>query len=123
MSHYRLKLLYKTARGTHYTILKAQYKLLTIRLYCSIYYNSLRQKFRDCSQKTQLIALNAHISISSGYFGSVVERLKRRAHDQPGLRSKPTRAILLCPSERHFTAFFPAWVFLASNSKLKSYLY
>ena len=36
--------------------------------------------------------------------GSVVEWLERRARDQNGLGSKPTRAILLCPWERHFTA-------------------
>ena len=41
--------------------------------------------------------------------GSVVEWLKRRAHDQHGLGSKHTRAILLCPWERHFTAHSPAW--------------
>ena len=29
--------------------------------------------------------------------------------DQHGLSSKPTRAILLCPWERHFTALSPAW--------------
>ena len=29
--------------------------------------------------------------------------------DQHGLGSKPTRAILLCPWERHFTALSPAW--------------
>ena len=40
--------------------------------------------------------------------GSVVEWSKRRAHDQHGLGSKPTRAILLCPWERHFTAHSPA---------------
>ena len=45
----------------------------------------------------------------SGAVGSVVEWLKCRAHDQHGLGSKPTRAILLCPWERHFTALFPAW--------------
>ena len=44
-----------------------------------------------------------------GIAGSVVEWLKRRARDQHGLSSKPTRAILLCPWERHFTAHFPAW--------------
>ena len=36
--------------------------------------------------------------------GSVVEWLKGRACDQDGLGLKPTRAILLCPWERHFTA-------------------
>ena len=41
--------------------------------------------------------------------GSVVEWSKRRACDQHGLGSKPTRAILLCPWERHFTALSPAW--------------
>ena len=29
--------------------------------------------------------------------------------DQPGLGSKPTRAILLCPCERHITALSSAW--------------
>ena len=43
--------------------------------------------------------------------GSVVEWLKRRARDPHGLGSKPTRAILLCPWERHFTAHSPAWGF------------
>ena len=41
--------------------------------------------------------------------GSVVERLKRRDHDQHGLGSKPTCAILLCFWERHFTTLSPAW--------------
>ena len=41
--------------------------------------------------------------------GSVVKWLKRRARDQHGLGLKPTRAILLCPWERHFTAHAPAW--------------
>ena len=35
--------------------------------------------------------------------------LKRRARDQYGIGSEPTRAILLCSLERHFTALFPAW--------------
>ena len=41
--------------------------------------------------------------------GSVVEWLRRRAYDQHGLGSKPTRAVLLCSWKRHFTIFFPAW--------------
>ena len=41
--------------------------------------------------------------------GSVVKWLKRRAHDQHGLSSKPTRAILLRLRKRHFAALFPAW--------------
>ena len=41
--------------------------------------------------------------------GSVIEWLKRHAYDQHGSGSKPTRAILLCPWERHFAALSPAW--------------
>ena len=44
------------------------------------------------------------MGITTRPHGSVVEWLKRRAHDQHGLGSKPTRAILLCPWERHFMA-------------------
>ena len=43
------------------------------------------------------------------FVGSMVEWLKRRTYGQHGLGSKPTRAILLCPWERHFTAHSPAW--------------
>ena len=43
------------------------------------------------------------------FVGIVVDWLKRRACDQHGLGSKPTRAILLCPWERHFIARSPAW--------------
>ena len=39
----------------------------------------------------------------------MVKWLKRWAHDQHGLGSKPTCTILLCPWERHFTAYSPAW--------------
>ena len=35
--------------------------------------------------------------------------VKCHVHDQNGLGSKSTHAILLCPWERHFTAFSPAW--------------
>ena len=45
----------------------------------------------------------------SNCVGSVVEWLKPRARDQHGLGSKPNRAILLCPWERHFTALSLAW--------------
>ena len=34
----------------------------------------------------------------------MVEWSKHRAYDQHGFGSKPTRVILLCPWERHFTA-------------------
>ena len=39
----------------------------------------------------------------------MVEWLKCWAFDQHSLSSKPTHAILLCPWERHFTAYSPAW--------------
>ena len=39
----------------------------------------------------------------------MVEWLKRRDRDQHGLGSKSTRAILLFPWERHFTAHSPVW--------------
>ena len=39
---------------------------------------------------------------------SLVEWLKCRAYDHHVLGSKPTRAILLCSWEKHFTALFPA---------------
>ena len=35
--------------------------------------------------------------------------LERRACDRHGLGSKPTRANLLCPWERHFTGISPGW--------------
>ena len=41
--------------------------------------------------------------------GSVVKWLKCPTHDQHGLGSKPSRTILLCLWERHFTAHSPAW--------------
>ena len=41
--------------------------------------------------------------------GSMVEWLKRRNCDRHGLGSKPTRAILLCPWEKHFSALSTAW--------------
>ena len=39
----------------------------------------------------------------------MVEWLKRRTHDQHGLSSKPTCAILFCPWKKHFAAHSPAW--------------
>ena len=38
---------------------------------------------------------------------SMVEWLKHRAYDEHGLGSRPTRAIMLSPWERHFTALSP----------------
>ena len=43
------------------------------------------------------------------FVGSLVEWLKRPAYDQHGVGSKLTRAILLCPWERHSMALSPAW--------------
>ena len=48
-------------------------------------------------------------ALSLNLVGSVVEWLKRRTYDQLGHGSKPTRAILLCPWERHFTSLSPTW--------------
>ena len=54
--------------------------------------------------------LNTRPEITRNIFvDSVVKWLKRRTSDQRGLGSKPNHAILLCPWERHFTAFSPAW--------------
>ena len=53
--------------------------------------------------------MNVVLNFFSRIVGSVVELLKRQARDQHGLGSKPTRAILLCPWERDFMAYFPAW--------------
>ena len=39
----------------------------------------------------------------------MVKWIKRHAHNQHGLGSKPTCAILLCPWEIHFTTLSPAW--------------
>ena len=39
----------------------------------------------------------------------MVEWSERRACDRYGLGSKPTRAVLLYPWERHSTALSPAW--------------
>ena len=44
------------------------------------------------------------------FVGSVVEWLERRDCDRHGLGLKRTRAILLCPWERHLTALSPAWL-------------
>ena len=35
--------------------------------------------------------------------------LEHRDCDRHGSGSKPTRTILLCPCERHFTSLYPAW--------------
>ena len=39
----------------------------------------------------------------------MVEWIELRAGEHHGLGSKLTRAILLCPWERHFMALSPAW--------------
>ena len=67
------------------------------------------QQWLDVNKLSLNVFKTKHIIISHKLVGSVVEWLKRRARNQHGLGSKPTRAILLCPLERHFTAFSPAW--------------
>ena len=54
--------------------------------------------FLCCESRIQIIVV-----------GSVVEWLKRSAYNRHGLGSQPTRAILLCPWERHFAVLSPAW--------------
>ena len=54
---------------------------------------------------TKLFADDAVLTLTN----SCPRLLKRRARDQHGLGLKPTRAILLYPWERHFTAYSPAW--------------
>ena len=49
-----------------------------------------------------LYGLNVFFMILCSYVGSVVGWLERRECDRHCLGSKPTRAILLCPWERHF---------------------
>ena len=48
-------------------------------------------------------------TICCQFVGSMVKWLKCCACNQHGFDSKPTNAILLCPWERHFTTFSPAW--------------
>ena len=43
------------------------------------------------------------------WIGSMVKWLERRDYDRHGPGSKLTRAIVLCPWERHFTVLSPAW--------------
>ena len=76
-----------------------------------------------CFQGCQGIAIQLSIFYFKNFFGSVVEWLKRRAYDQHDPGSKPTRAILLCPWEKHCTALSPACWPWQSSSKLQSYLY
>ena len=58
--------------------------------------------------KIMVVSVSDDLGIN-GDIGIVVEWLKRRARDQHGLGSKPTRAILLCSWERRFTPHSPAW--------------
>ena len=53
--------------------------------------------------------LSKCFGLISNIVGGVIEWLKHHAHDQHGLGLKPSHTILLCPWERHFTAFSPAW--------------
>ena len=53
--------------------------------------------------------------------GSIVEWLERRDCDRHGPGSKPTRAIVLCTWERHFTALSSAcWSWQAVLNKIIS---
>ena len=57
-------------------------------------------------QKTSLLNLFLrNVLILDWYCRQRGRVLKRRAYDQYGLGSKPTRTVLLCPWERHFRHF------------------
>ena len=76
-------------------------------------YVLLKEIFKGISLSSNTSAsrftdLAANVEKTCGV-GSMVEWLKHRTHDQHGLHSKPTHAILLCLWERHFTAHSPAW--------------
>ena len=62
----------------------------------------------SCSKLVRFIFINSDAYLYL-FVGSMVEWLKRWTRVQHSLGSKPTRAILLCPWERHFTALSPAW--------------
>ena len=62
----------------------------------------------ECSA-FDLLFICVQCTVEHSNIGSVVEWLEPRNCDQYGLGSKPTRAILLYPWERHFTALSPAW--------------
>ena len=47
--------------------------------------------------------------VMNRFVGNMVEWLKHCGGDQHGHDSKPTRAILLCAWERHFTTLSPVW--------------
>ena len=57
----------------------------------------------------QSLFTNIQVNFTINLGRQRVEWLKRRARDQHGLGSKLTRAILLCPWEKHFMAHSPAW--------------
>ena len=57
--------------------------------------------------QTKVVWIFAKEIVIKNLFGTVVEWLERRDCDQHNLGSKPTRAILLCLCERHFTALSP----------------
>ena len=53
--------------------------------------------------------VSVHVSLDLSHLCKLVEWLERLDCERHGLGSKPTRAFLLCPSERHFTVLSPAW--------------
>ena len=66
-------------------------------------------KKQFCHLFVDCFSLSIFVLVNFIIVGSVVEWLKGRARDEHGLGSKPTRAILLCPWERHFTTHSFAW--------------
>ena len=59
--------------------------------------------------KQIFLVIDARTQTGTQYVSSIVKQLKHCAYDQYNLGSKPTRAIQLCPWERHLMALFPAW--------------
>ena len=80
-----------------------------IRIYCFTYqYDNLfftSFKRFDCEKKYKK---NDNIGVILNISRQRGRVVKAPADDQHGLGSKPTRAILLCSWERHFTALSPA---------------
>ena len=55
--------------------------------------------------------------------GRVVKWLEGPGDDSHSLGLKPTRAIPLCPWDRHFTTLSPAWQAVLNFSHISIYLY
>ena len=66
-------------------------------------------RHKKMQQDISNISIRKHCHYSHLLVRLLQYQLERRNCDRHGLGSKPTRAILLCPWKRHFTALSPAW--------------